>query len=109
MLSGESTSFSPRHTATAARSLHLRRIPNIAGERPRRMVGPEDRSGRTSMARNVTADVPRLRWRRALIAALAAEFVLILITVALFPVVTNPSAVLNWVIPPASLLVFTAA
>lgn len=61
------------------------------------------------MASNPDSVAPKLRWLRALVAALAGEVVLICIAVPVYSAASNPTAMLNLLIPPASGLVFLAA
>lgn len=50
-----------------------------------------------------------LRWGRALVAAIAVEIVLVALTVVISGVKADPTQTLNWVIPPACLLLFVPA
>jgi hypothetical protein len=63
------------------------------------------------MASNPEVAVPRLRWGRPLIAAIAVEIVLIAATVALYGSLGEAGAepVLDLVIPPAALILFVPA
>ncbi len=63
------------------------------------------------MASNPEIAAPRIRWGRGLIAAVAVEIVLIVVTIALFASLGEPGAkpVLDLVIPPAALILFIPA
>ena len=61
------------------------------------------------MASNPEPAAPKLRWLRALVAAFVAEIVLICIAVPIYATTTDPTPILNMVIPPASGLVFIPA
>jgi hypothetical protein len=61
------------------------------------------------MASNPDSAAPKLRWLRALAAALAAEAVLIVIAIPIYASMANPLPVLNVAIPAASAAVFLAA
>jgi O-antigen ligase len=63
------------------------------------------------MASNSEAVASRIRWGRALIAAVAVEIVLMIMTIALFASLgeTGAQPVLDMVIPPAALILFIPA
>jgi len=61
------------------------------------------------MASNPNAAAPRLRWWRALVAALIAEFALICVAIPIYGMAADATAVLDMAIPPASGLLFLAA
>jgi cation transport ATPase len=52
---------------------------------------------------------PKLRWWRALVAALVAEFALICVAIPIYSAAANPAPILNMAIPPASALLFLPA
>ena len=52
---------------------------------------------------------PKLRWWRALVAALVAEFALICVAIPIYSMAADATAVLNMVVPPASGLLFLIA
>lgn len=61
------------------------------------------------MASNPEAAAPRIRWVRALGAAIVAEFVLILVAIPIYAASAEPTPTLNMAIPPASFVVFLIA
>ena len=61
------------------------------------------------MASDPDSAAPKLRWWRALLAAFAADVVLICIAIPVYSMAANRTAILNMVIPPASGLVFLFA
>jgi putative membrane protein (TIGR04086 family) len=61
------------------------------------------------MASNPETAAPKLRWLRALVAAFAAEVVLICIAIPIYATTAAPTPILNMVIPPTSGLVFLFA
>ena len=61
------------------------------------------------MASDSETAAPRLRWWRALVAALVAELALILVAIPIYSMAANATALLNMVIPPASGLLFLIA
>jgi hypothetical protein len=61
------------------------------------------------MASNPASAAPRLRWWRALVAALAAEFALIGVAIPIYSTAANATALLNMAIPPASGILFLVA
>ena len=52
---------------------------------------------------------PKLRWWRALVAALVAEFAWICVAIPIYSMAADATAVLNLVVPPASGLLFLIA
>lgn len=61
------------------------------------------------MASNPQSAAPRLRWGKTLVAAIAVEVVLIVITILIMNSAADPRQTLNWVIPPAALILFVPA
>jgi hypothetical protein len=61
------------------------------------------------MASNPETVAPKLRWLRALVAAVVAELALICIAIPVYSAAADPTAILNMVVPPASGLLFLIA
>ena len=61
------------------------------------------------MASHPDTAAPKLRWLRALLAAFVAELALILVAMPVYFATSDPITTLNWVIPPASFVLFVAA
>jgi hypothetical protein len=57
----------------------------------------------------INASMGRLRWGRALVAAVAVEIVLVALTIGVSSTRADPTQTLNWVIPPACLILFVPA
>jgi hypothetical protein len=61
------------------------------------------------MASNPESAAPRLRWGRALVAALVAEFALVCVAIPIYATAADATALLNMVVPPASGILFLIA
>jgi hypothetical protein len=63
------------------------------------------------MASNSDSAAPRLRWGRAVVAAILGELVLILVAIPVYASMPqdDATALLNVIVPPASFVVFVAA
>lgn len=61
------------------------------------------------MASNSQTATRGVRWGKTLLAAIAVEVVLIAITMLIVNSAADPRQTLNWVIPPAALLLFVPA
>jgi hypothetical protein len=61
------------------------------------------------MASSPEAKAPRLRWGRALIAALVAEVALMVVAGVIYGIQADPTHLLNLVTPPAAFIVFIPA
>jgi len=63
------------------------------------------------MASNSDSAAPKLRWLRAMIAAMAAEVILMCIAVPVYATMpqANATALLSLIVPPASFVIFVVA
>ena len=61
------------------------------------------------MASNPVTATQGVRWGKTLVAAIAVEVVLIAITILIMNSAGDPRQALNWVIPPAALILFVPA